>query len=182
MTGPRGQPQGAAAGPPLLIAGLLPDAGSAALAGKERDTLRLTWEERRWTRRRLVTSRGRAVALALPTGTTLRPGDVLAVDETWYLAVEPSPEPVLAVFPRDRAEGMRVAFEVGNRHLALAVHGPVLLVPDDPAAAGLLDRLGARWERRQAVFDPSVGAAGAGEARPGDLPWSEAALPGPPRG
>ena len=33
--------------------------GAAALAGKERDTLRLTWEERRWTRKRIVTTAGR---------------------------------------------------------------------------------------------------------------------------
>ena len=45
-----------------------------ALAGKERDTLRLTWEERRWTRKRVVTTAGRMVALALPTGSVLRDG------------------------------------------------------------------------------------------------------------
>ena len=50
----------------------------AALAGLERDTLSLTWEERRWTRKRVRSTAGREVALALPTGSLLRPGDVLA--------------------------------------------------------------------------------------------------------
>ncbi len=61
---------------------------AAALAGKARDTLRLTWEERRWTRKKVVTTAGREIALALPTGTVLEPGDVLAVEEDWYLVVE----------------------------------------------------------------------------------------------
>ena len=39
---------------------------ASALEGKERDTLCLTWDERRWTRKRIVTTLGREVALALP--------------------------------------------------------------------------------------------------------------------
>jgi len=63
----------------------------AALAGKARDTLSLTWEERRWTRKRVTTTGGREVALALPTGSVLEPGAILAVAEDWYLAVEARP-------------------------------------------------------------------------------------------
>jgi urease accessory protein len=135
--------------------------GAAALAGKERDTLRLTWEERRWTRKRVVTAAGRMVALALPTGSVLRDGDVLAVEEEWYLVVEARPEPVLAALPRDRAEAIRLAFDVGNRHFSLAIDGEALLVPDDAAMVQLLTRSGVRWERRQAVFSP-LGGGGQG--------------------
>jgi urease accessory protein len=131
----------------------------AALRGKERDTLRLTWEERRWTRRRAVSTARRAVALALPTGTVLRAGDIIAVEPDWYLAVEARPEPVLAVLPRDRIEAIHVAFEVGNRHFSLAVDGDVLLVPDDTAMEQLLARLGVAWDRREAVYDP-IGGGG----------------------
>lgn len=126
----------------------------AGLAGKERDVLRLRWEERRWTRRRLTTARGREVALGLPTGSVLQAGEILLVEPEWYLEVEPAPEPVIAVFPRDHAEALRIAFEVGNRHFSLAVEPDALLVPDDPAMEQLLGRLGAKWERRTAVFTP----------------------------
>ena len=131
--------------------------GAAALTGKERDTLRLTWEERRWTRKRVETTAGRMVALALPTGSVLRDSDVLAVEEAWYLAVEARPEPVLAALPRDRAEAIRLAFDVGNRHFSLAIEGEALLVPDDAAMVQLLTRSGVSWERRQAVFNPIAG-------------------------
>jgi urease accessory protein UreE len=58
------------------------------LRAKERDRLHLTWEKRRWTRKRLITARGREIALALPTGSVLQPGEILAVEADWYLVVE----------------------------------------------------------------------------------------------
>lgn len=133
--------------PPLPVA-------AAALAGRQRDTLCLTWEERRWTRKRIVTTGGREVGLALPTGSELRPGDIVAVEADWYLEVEARPELVLAVSPRSREEAIRIAFDVGNRHFPLALDGPDLLVPDDTAMEQLLTRLGAPWRRRAAVFAP----------------------------
>lgn len=135
---------------------------SDTLAGKERDTLVLTWEARRWGRRRAVTLKGREVALALPTGSVLGPGSVLAVEEGWYLVVEPASEPVLAATPRNQTEAIRVAFEVGNRHFPLAIDSGsplTLFVPDDPAMEQLLSRLGVPWERRVAVFNP-IGGGG----------------------
>ena len=143
----------------LVITDTSVPGSAAALAGKERDTLRLTWDERRWTRKRVQTTAGRMVALALPTGSVLRDGDVLAVEEEWYLVVEARPEPVLAVLPRDRAEAIRLAFDVGNRHFSLALEGEALLVPDDAAMVQLLTRAGVRWERRQALFNP-IGGGG----------------------
>jgi urease accessory protein len=141
----------------VLIAVSQVQVSREALRGKERDTLQLTWEERRWTRKRVTTTGGREVALALPTGSVLHPGAIVVVEADWYLAVEGCPEPVLAVVPRDRAEAVRIAFAVGNRHFPLALDGEYLLVPDDSAMEQLLSRLGVRWERWRAVFDP-VGA------------------------
>ena len=127
---------------------------AAALAGRARDTLSLTWEERRWTRKKTVTTGGREIALALPTGTVLEPGDVLAVEEDWYLVVEARPEPVLALFPESYEAAVRIAFDVGNRHFSLGGDGDTLLVPDDTAMEDLVRRLGVRWERREVVYAP----------------------------
>jgi urease accessory protein len=129
----------------------------SALEGKLRDTLCLTWEERRWTRKRIVTAAGREVGLALPTGSLLTPGDIVAVEADWYLEIEGRPEAVLAVTPRDRAEAIRIAFDVGNRHFPLAIAGDDLLVPDDTAMEQLLTRLGVVWQRRAAIFAPLGG-------------------------
>jgi urease accessory protein len=130
----------------------------ADLTGRERDVLTLTAEERRWGRRRVRTRAGRELALALPTGTTLTPGDVLHVEAGWYVVVEAAPEPVLAVTPATREEAIRIAFEVGNRHFTLALDRDRLLVPDDPAMEQLLTRLGLAWERERLRFAP-IGVA-----------------------
>ena len=124
------------------------------LAGRERDRLVLTAEERRWGRRRVRTRAGRELVLALPTGSLLTPGAVLHVDADWYLVIEAAEEPVIAVTPSSRDEAIRVAFEVGNRHFTLAIDGTRLLVPDDSAMKILLTRLGVSWVRTRAVFAP----------------------------
>jgi urease accessory protein len=126
----------------------------ASLAGKTRDTLALTWEERCWTRRKTVTAAGREIALALPTGTVLEPGDVLAVEADWYLVVEARPQAVLVLFPESYEAAVRIAFDVGNRHFTLGCDGDALLVPDDTAMEHLVTRLGVRWERRETVYSP----------------------------
>lgn len=126
----------------------------ADLSRLERDTLVLPAEERRWGRRRVTTSGGRELALALPTGSVLVPGEILHVARDWYVVIEAAVEPVLAVSSRTREEELRVAFEVGNRHFTLAVDGDRLLVPDDPAMEQLLRRLDVPWQRDRAIFVP----------------------------
>ena len=102
----------------------------------------------------MTTEKGRELALALPTGSVLVPGEILHVARDWYVVIEAAMEPVLAVTPRTREEALRVAFEVGNRHFTLALDGDRLLVPDDPAMEQLLRRLDASWRRDQAIFMP----------------------------
>lgn len=124
------------------------------LCGKEEDKLVLTWEQRRWMRGRFATEKGRKIGIALPTGTNVAPGAILYVGTDWYLKIEAAAEPVLAIFPSDYAEAVRIAFEVGNRHFPLAIEESKILVPDDKVMVRLMERLGASWERSRAVFDP----------------------------
>ncbi|HUN58072.1 MAG TPA: hypothetical protein VMU41_08145 [Candidatus Binataceae bacterium] len=124
------------------------------LTKHERDTIVMTFEERRWLRRKATTAAGRAIALALPTGSRIDPGAILAVEPNWYLQVEAAREPVLVVYPEDRDMAIRVAFEVGNHHFPLALDGKNLVVPDDTAMTQLLSRLDVPWERKDIVFDP----------------------------
>jgi urease accessory protein len=140
---------------PLTIVTEIPaPLSDGELGGRERDVVVMTAEERRWGRRRVVTSGGRELGLALPTGSVVAAGEVLHVGDDWYAVVEAAAEPVLAVVPRSREEGVRVAFEVGNRHFTLAVDGERLLLPDDPAMEQLLRRLAIPFERVRAVFVP----------------------------
>lgn len=126
----------------------------AELAGLERDVVVMTAEERRWGRRRVVTAAGRELALALPTGVGVVAGQVLHVGAGWYVVVEAAAEAVLAVRPASWEDAVRLAFEVGNRHGTLALDGDRVLVPDEPAMAQLLARLGMAFERAHAPFAP----------------------------
>jgi len=138
----------------LIIDRLIPPANPADLRTKEDDKIVLTWEQRRWVRGRFTTAKGRKIGLALPTGTTLSPDTILWVEPDWYLRVEAATESVLEILPSNCEEAIKIAFEVGNRHYPLAMQGNKLLVPDDKAMVRLIDRLGAQWEKRQAVFNP----------------------------
>jgi urease accessory protein UreE len=142
----------------MLLIEKLPDASACeTLANRERDTIVMTFEERRWLRRRASTVSGRPIALALATGSRLEPGAIIAVEAEWCLQVEAAAEQVLAVCPRGRDEAIRIAFEVGNHHFPLAIDGESLLVPDDIAMTQLLERLEVPAERRRTVFNPIGG-------------------------
>jgi urease accessory protein len=139
----------------MLIVEHLPGPVAAEdLRGKEVDKLPLTWEQRRWARGRFATAKGREIALALPTGTRLEPGHTVCVESDWYLTIEAVPEPLLAIYPRNREEAIKIAFEIGNRHLQLALEADTVMVPDDAAIVRLLERTGVPWERRLAAFNP----------------------------
>src|SRR4051794_22111027 len=82
------------------------------------DRVSLTWDERQKSRQQLRTAAGKEIALALPTGTRLNAGDLLSIEEGWievYLALED----VLLIRPRNLQETAFIAYQVGNRHLAL---------------------------------------------------------------
>src|SRR5262249_25687355 len=88
------RPTGSAPNQDVIVIARLPAGMSDAdLAGRERDTLVLTAEERRWARRRVMTTAGRTLALALPTGSVLQSGAVLYVAADWFVVVECAAEP-----------------------------------------------------------------------------------------
>jgi len=138
----------------LIIDCMVPAANVQDLHAKEEDKLILTWEQRRWMRGRFTTERGRKIAIALPTGTTPTPGAILYVGADWYLKIEAAVESLLEIIPSDCNEAVKIAFEVGNRHFPLALDANKILIPDDKAMIRLMERLGAHWQRRQAIFDP----------------------------
>ena len=125
-------------------------------AGREIDTLRLTWEERRKSRQKLVTTAGRAVGLALPTGTTLLPGDVLHRERGLSIVVEGVPERVLVLSPESVREACLCCHQLGNLHrpIALAQVGdaPEIVTPYESAIVTALARIGVPFEAQERVF------------------------------
>ncbi len=135
------------------------------LGQRQRDTVLLSWEKRRWTRGRLFSAAGRELLIALPSGTVLKPGTLLALTEDWYVEVEGAPEELWALEPRDGRAALMLAYEIGNHHLPLALAQDRLLVPCSAAPAHTLERLArnlaASLGKVTAVFDPWSAGLGA---------------------
>lgn len=96
----------------------------------------------------------------------LRAGDGLALEDGSYVEVRAADEPVMDISCADPAHLARVAWHVGNRHLAVQVlPGGSLRLADDYVIAEMAGMLGAKVERKVGPFDPEPGAyAGAAHA------------------
>ena len=79
--------------------------------------------DRRRVRRLVEAPDGAVLALELPTGTVLHPGQLLHHDAEAAYVVAAADEDVLVVRPRDIAEAARVAHLIGNLHRDIHVDG-----------------------------------------------------------
>lgn len=117
------------------------------------DSVALSWEQRQKSRQKLRTAHGREIALALPTGTRLHAGDLLPVREGW-IEIRLAPEDLLQIRPRTPQEAAFVAYQIGNRHLPLAIGEHTLQTPHEMVVAAYLHQQGISVERVQLPFSP----------------------------
>jgi urease accessory protein len=125
------------------------------------DRVSLTWDERQKSRQKLQTAAGREIALALPTGTRLNAGDLLPIEEGW-IEVYLAPEDVLLIRPRNLQETAFIAYQVGNRHLALEITEHGLKTLYEPRLASYLRQQGIPVEQAQLAFTPIGAMSGHG--------------------
>jgi urease accessory protein len=125
------------------------------------DRVSLTWDERQKSRQKLRTAAGREIALALPTGTRLNAGDLLPIAEGW-VAVHLAPEDVLLIRPRNLQETAFVAYQVGNRHLALEISEDGLKTLYEPTLASYLRQQEIPVEQARLSFTPIGAMSGHG--------------------
>jgi len=119
----------------------------------------LAWEQRQRSRQKLLTMRGREIALTLPTGTRLQAGDLLSTTEGWVEA-DPAPEDVMLIQPRSRQETAFVAYQIGNRHLPLEIGEQGLKTVYEPILETYLEQQGLPVERTQLPFTPVSATSG----------------------
>jgi urease accessory protein len=102
---------------------------------------------------------GSEIALALPTGTRLQAGDLLAAPEGW-IAVDLALEDVLLILPRSLQETAFVAYQIGNRHLPLEIAEHGLKTLYEPVLETYLGQQGIPVERTQLPFTPVSATSG----------------------
>jgi urease accessory protein len=114
--------------------------------------LPMTASDRRRVRRIVEAPDGTRLALELPTGTVLHPGQVLHRDGERAYLVSAAPEEVLAIAPRTVMEGARVGHLIGNLHREIEVDGDEVFALADEALADRLARAGVPFTRRLRAF------------------------------
>lgn len=125
------------------------------LQGLEKDTVVLNWEERRKSRQRVRTPKGTELAIALPTGTILRDGDILYVDHLGYIVVEAAKEDLIVIHPESLTQGALVAYEIGNRHGPVSINEGRIVTPKNASLEELFQKSGIRYQLEKAVFEPT---------------------------
>jgi urease accessory protein len=139
----------------LVIEKKKADVNPQDLLHLEKDTLILSREDRRRGRRRVRTQKGIEIALALPTGTILKDGDILHVDDRSYIAVEAVKEEVIVIHPGNVTDCALIAYEIGNRHLPISVREGIILTPRDGLLEEFLKRSGTNYKCAEEIFEPT---------------------------
>ena len=122
------------------------------------DTVTLAYLDRHRRRIRLVADSGETFLLDLPRAHHLADGDGLELEGRGFVRVRAAPEPVLEIEAEDRAALLRIAWHLGNRHLALQIAGDRLRVRADHVVAEMVAGLGGRLTAIEVPFDPETGA------------------------
>lgn len=120
--------------------------------------LPMTSTDRTRVRRRVKASDGREIALALPTGTKLWPGQVLHCDADRVYVVEAEPEEVLVIRPRDMTEAAMAGHLVGNMHRDIDLEGDGIAVLYDEILEARLIRAGLTCELQRRPFHGNADA------------------------
>ena len=127
-------------------------------SGEPLDSVVLDFDER--YRRRFVMTGvgGLAFLLDLPEAAMLRGGDGLKLEDGRIVEVLAAPEALAEIRAADALGLMRVAWHLGNRHLAVEIMPKALRIRRDAIIEEMAKRLGASVIALEAPFNPEGGA------------------------
>ena len=112
----------------------------------------MTAVDRRRVRRLISAPDGVQFPLALPTGSILRPGQVLHQANGRAYVVAAAPEDVVVVRPRSLEEAARVGHLIGNLHRDIENDGDAVIALADTALIDRLQRAGVPFTEERRAF------------------------------
>ena len=124
--------------------------------------MRLDYDRRTRRRIALTGSGGLAFLLDLAKAPVLRAGDGIRLEDGRIVAVEAAPERLLEITCADERALARIAWHLGNRHLATEIGDRVIHIRDDHVIADMVRGLGAAVRAVERPFNPEGGAYGHG--------------------
>ncbi len=141
--------------PATPITDVLP---AGAWSSEAVDRVVLDYDGRHRRRIVLTGASGTEYLLDLAEATHLRHGDGLVLSGGGILMVEAKPEPLLEVRAASPEALIKLAWHIGNRHLAAAIQADRILIRRDHVIAHMLEHQGARVREVEEAFDPEGGA------------------------
>jgi len=130
-------------------------------ASYRRDTITLTWENRRQGHGRRRSDAGIEFAISLPNGTILKDGDCLILaDARTIIEVREAIEPVYVIRPKTPQEWAYYAYHVGNRHQQVMIGSDELIFRQSPAVRSLLEQLHVAFTTDQRPFTAALANIG----------------------
>ena len=129
-------------------------------SGPIADHVTLDYEGRHRRRIVLTADHGMRFLLDFAHSRLLPGGAALELEDGRLIEVIAEREPLLEVRAESGAALLRLAWHIGNRHLAAQVFADRILIRRDHVIAAMLEGLGARVREITAPFDPEGGAYG----------------------
>jgi urease accessory protein len=123
-------------------------------------TITLSYEARRKSRQKVRLDDGGEAGVILAWGESLRHGDVLATADGFVARIVAAIEPVMIIRCSHPRELARVAYHLGNRHVAVEVGEGLLKIVPDHVLRSMVEGLGAQVDLGSQPFEPESGAYG----------------------
>jgi len=130
----------------------------------------MPYELRQKCRLRTQTTTGEETGLFLPRGAVLHDGDFLEAEDGRIVKVTARLEKVLQVGCPDPVQLARIAYHLGNRHVALQIGAGWLRIANDYVLRQMVEGLGAMVVPVEAAFEPEPGAYGGHQHQGPDAP------------
>ena len=121
------------------------------------DAVLLDLEGRRRRRHVVHTRSGEEILIDLAEAPSLKAGQGLRLEDGTLLEILALPEPVVEIRAKDL---VRIAWHLGNRHLATEIRKDALRIRPDHVIEAMLEGLGAELRQLEAAFEPESGAYG----------------------
>lgn len=126
--------------------------------GEPADTVVLDFDDRHRRRISMEAVGGLSFLLDLKEAVALRSGDAVKLEDGRLVEIVGASEPLSEIRAENPEHLLRLAWHLGNRHLAVQIAGGRLRIRRDHVIDAMVEGLGGKVRSIEAAFDPEGGA------------------------